>query len=203
MNGLDLGLPDGYDYDYSWESCVGACNLYNQQDGLGDCVGVTYQLGTDTNGCYPKSSISGNSAAPGGFNAARLIYSGYPAIADAPYGATFCPSDAFTVEPMGDANYEIECGYQIYGDDIASPTQDAYTYNNTLAGCVGACNFLNDNVGAGTCAGALFGADVDGTPCYLKGTVTSIAADQDYQAGRLIYSAYPSPTDQPARRRRH
>ncbi len=71
----------------SLRTCISFCNLYNVAMPLG-CVGVNY-LGAGTSpNCVLLSSITGTGPDSVGIDSGRLLYAGYPAVADPSYAAT-------------------------------------------------------------------------------------------------------------------
>ncbi|KAF7507284.1 hypothetical protein GJ744_010718 [Endocarpon pusillum] len=104
-----------------------------------------------------------------------------------------CPTYNFQIIQAGSQMYEVECGYELLGHDIGLP-YSPYPVVQTFQQCLAACNYWNENT-ATPCIAADFLASENA--CYLKDTMTGRRASSTFNAGRLIYSAYPSITDAP------
>ena len=83
--GHDIGLPySPYPNIQSFQQCLAACNYWNENTAT-PCIAANYYA--RINACYLKDTIRERIPSLT-INVARLIYSGYPSITDAPSGST-------------------------------------------------------------------------------------------------------------------
>jgi hypothetical protein len=87
--GTDIGFPyTPYPVIQSFQQCLEACNFWTENTAT-TCVTAIYQA--KNNECYLKDAINSRNTSLT-FNAARLIYPGYPSITDNPTSPNTAPS---------------------------------------------------------------------------------------------------------------
>ncbi|EXJ86714.1 hypothetical protein A1O3_03667 [Capronia epimyces CBS 606.96] len=106
---------------------------------------------------------------------------------------SLCPSYNFTVVRSGTLNYEIECGVNPGGSDIARPYPNFVV--NSFEDCVAGCSYWNVNITANICGAVAY--QISSKACYWKRNVGSTPLNSAYNGARLIYYAYPQVTDNP------
>lgn len=101
--GPDIGSPPGYTAS-TFEQCVQGCSQWNTLNGANYCVMVAW----DRTGqfCYYKNGVD-STPADSGFDSARLLYYGYPQIADNPNSSTtMSASSTYVSTPVIPQTYE-------------------------------------------------------------------------------------------------
>ena len=109
-----------------------------------------------------------------------------------------CSSGApeFSYVNNNGSTYEVECGHNIGGSDIGIPA--GYTYKD-FWGCIRACNAWNYQMGTTYCVAVTY--SMSSNTCYAKKSVSGTnpnPVQAGFNGARLIYSGYPSITDNPA-----